>query len=147
MKRCCTPQHLISEEQPVLLDPTVAADPGLLSFNEDGMAAPTYPESTAPWLHRRAKESIAIYHLNHADLKEARQVVCMECKRKVTEGDQALREYSYGSAVAEDRFKRIVADLRERLKGSAEYSAAARATLMGLRSNDRPWLDTLLVSA
>ena len=39
-KRCWTPADLLSEEQPVLLDPTVRTDPGLLWFDEDGSARP-----------------------------------------------------------------------------------------------------------
>ena len=145
-KRCRTPADLLSEEQPVLLDPTVITDPGLLWFDDDGSAHPKYLKSTAPWPYRRARESIDIYHLNHSNLKEARQIVCNKCRRKVVEGDEAWKDLSKGSIRAEEQFKKAVEDLGEFMDENAEYSAAARATVMGLRSADRPWLDTVLTS-
>lgn len=143
-KRCRTPDDPLSEEQSVLLDPTVRTDPGLLWFDEDGLAHPKYLENTAPWPYRRAKESIDIYHLNHSNLKDARLIVCNRCRRKVGEGDAAWEDFSQGSTRAEEQFKRAVEDLEELMDENAEYSAAARATVMGLRSVDRPWLDTVL---
>ena len=143
-KRCWTPADLLSEEQPVLLDPTVRTDPGLLWFDEDGSAHPKYLESGAPWPYRRARESIDIYHLNHSDLREARQTVCNTCRRKVVEGDEAWKEASQGSSRAEEEFQKAFEDLEELMAEKAEFSAAARATVMGLRSAGRPWLDTVL---
>ncbi len=144
-KRCRTPEDLISDEQPVLLDSTVRADPALLWFDEDGTARPNTNDEKS-WPYRRAKESIEIYHLNHTGLKEARLEVSRDCQRMVGEGDEAWKEYSQGSPVAEEKFKQAVEFLGERLTDNAEYSAAARSTVMGLRSGDRPWLDTLLAA-
>lgn len=143
-RRCRQPYQPLLDEQPVLLDPTVEADPGLLWLDEDGMARPTYSEEAAAWPHMRARESIAIYHLNHTDLKEARLAVCNECKRIVNDGDEAWREYIQGAAVAQDRFAKVVTQLKVLLDYRAEYSATARCTVMGLRSSDRPWLDSVL---
>ena len=143
-KRCWTPDDSLSEEQPVLLDPTIRTDPGLLWFDEDGSAHPTYLKSDAPWLYRRARESINIYHLNHSDLKEFRQRVRNKCRRKVGEGDEAWKEFSRGLPRAEEQFKKAVEDLEELIAENAECSAAARAIVMGLRTADRPWLDTVL---
>ncbi len=143
-KRCGTPTDLLSEEQPVLLDPTVRTDPGLLWFDEDGSAHPKYLENAAPWPYRRARESIYLYHLNHSDLKEARQRVCNACRRRVGEGDEAWKEARQGSSRAEEKFQKAFEDLEELMAEKAEFSAAARATVMGLRSADRPWLDTVL---
>ena len=142
-KRCRTPGALISDEQPVLLDPTVRADSALLWFDEDGTGRPNSNDAKS-WPYRRAKESIEIYHLNHTALKEARLAVSSECKRVIGEGDEAWKEYSRGSSVAEEKFKKAIESLGERLANSTEYSAAARSTIMGFRSEDRPWLDALL---
>ena len=142
-KRCWTPQALLSDEQPVLLDPAEEADPGLLWFDEDGTARPTSRDS-ASWLYRRAKESIEIYHLNHTDLKEVRQSVCKDCTQMVEDGDEVWREYEQGSLVAQTKFRKTLEDLKKRLASNAEYSAAARATVMGLRGENHPWLDALL---
>ncbi len=143
-KRCRTPQDLLSDEQPVLLDPTEETDPGLLWFDNDGIARPTSRDSDS-WLHRRAKESIEIYHLNHVDLKEVRQSICYDCTQMVGDGDEAWKEYEQGSLVAQTKFRRTLRDLKKRLAYDAEYSAAARSTVMSLRNRDRPWLEALLV--
>ena len=143
-QRCRTPEDIISDEQPVLLDPTVRADPALLWFDEDGTARPNSGDEKS-WPYRRAKESIEIYHLNHSGIKEARLAVSRECRRMIGEGDEAWKEYSRGSSVAEEKFRRAVESLGERLAETTEYSAAARSTIMGLRSEDRPWLDALLL--
>ena len=142
-KRCRTPQDLLSDEQPVLLDPTEEADPGFLWFDKDGTARPT-SKDPASWLYQRAKESIEIYHLNHTDLKEVRQSVCSDCTQIVRNGDDVLREYERGSLVAQTKFRETLKDLKKRLASNAEYSAAARATVMGLRGENHPWLDALL---
>jgi uncharacterized protein (TIGR02646 family) len=143
-RRCWQSTQPLSEEQPTLLDPTVEGDPALLWFDEDGMTRPSYSEEEAAWPHIRAKESIAVYHLNHTDLKEARLAVCTQCKRLIAEGDEAWREYTQGAGVAQDRFRRIVVQLKDLLSRNAEYSATARCTVMGLRSSNRPWLDSVL---
>ncbi len=87
---------------------------------------------------------LEIYHLNHADLKEVRQSVCNDCTQMVGDGDEAWKEYEQGSLVAQTKFARTLKDLKNRLAYDAEYSAAARSTIMGLRSADRPWLEALL---
>ena len=142
-KRCRTPQDLLSDEQPVLLDPTEEADPGFLWFDKDGTARPT-SKDPASWLYQRAKKSIEIYRLNHTDLKEVRQSVCSDCTQIVRNGDDVLREYERGSLVAQTKFRETLKDLKKRLASNAEYSAAARATVMGLRGENHPWLDALL---
>lgn len=142
-RRCRTPQDLLSDEQPALLDPTEEADPGFLWFDKDGTARPTVKDP-ASWLYERAKKSIEIYHLNHTDLKEVRQSVCNYCTQIVRNGDDVLREYERGSLVAQTKFRETLKDLKRRLASNTEYSAAARATVMGLRGESRPWLDVLL---
>jgi hypothetical protein len=65
----------------------------------------------------------------------------------VEDGDEAWREYALGSAASTAKLESVCERLIERLSFKAEYSAAARATLKGLRSNNRPWLDTVLDAA
>ena len=143
-ERCWTPDDSLPEEQPVLLDPTVRTDPDLLWFDEDGSAHPKYLENAAPWPYRRARESIDIYHLNHSDLKEARQAICNTCTKTIIEGDWALKEAIQGSGEAKGQFQRALDGLKELIAENAKYSAAARATVMGLRGENRPWLNSLL---
>jgi uncharacterized protein (TIGR02646 family) len=145
-KRCYTPQDPLIDEQAALLDPTEPADTGLLWFDEDGSAQPRHAKDTALWPHVRAQQSIDIFHLNHADLQEARLGISNRCKRLVEQGDESWKNYANGSPGAEINFKRIVKDLMEYVYSAAEFSAAARATVMGLRSEHRPWIDSLLQS-
>lgn len=146
-KRCYNEGDSLADEQPALLDPTVPGDPDLLWFDEDGVTRPLHPADAAKWPHRRAAESIQIYHLNHEDVRQARLAVCDECKRTVVDADESWRAYSGGSPVGQDRFTEAIRLLTERLQPEAEYSATARTTLMGLRSVDRPWLDITLAAA
>jgi uncharacterized protein (TIGR02646 family) len=143
-RRCRSPEQSLCDEQPVLLDPTQVADPGHLWFDEDGTPMPRWAKEVAPWPFQRADVSIRIYHLDHSNLKEARQAVCLQCKRFVAIGDQSWKEYASGSAVGGDQFRRVIRQLMDFVDGAAEYSAAARCTLMGLRGSNRPWLDSLL---
>lgn len=145
-KRCHSETAPILDEQPVLLDPTVAGDPELLWFDEDGRAQPRHGES-APWPHQRASVSITIYHLNHEDIRQARLAICMECKRLVQQADDGWQAYKDGSPVGEERFRQAIERIAERLDARSEYSATARSTLMGLRSEKRPWLDATIAAA
>ena len=146
MRRCYKPEDCLSDEQPNLLDPTEPADAALLWFDEDGSARPKTTVESAPWPYQRAKDSIAIYHLNHTDLKEARLAIANRCKRLVERGDDSWKEYAQGSLGSETKFKKTIEDLTEYISPNAEFSAAARSTVMGLRSEHRPWIDSLLQS-
>lgn len=144
--RCCTPGAYLGDEQPILLDPTNVADCALLWFDEDGTINPRYSCSQAPWPHRRAHETIQICHLDQGDLKEARGAVCAECKRLIAEGDEYYAASVQGSLTAQAKYETVFKRLRKLLLKSEEYSAAARATLMGLRSEHRPWVEEVLDS-
>lgn len=73
-----------ANEEPVLLDPVVAADTRLVCFSEDsGAPRPRYTKEQNEWLHRRAEESIDYYHLDEgtwnakrADLMAAVRKLC-----------------------------------------------------------------------
>jgi hypothetical protein len=145
-QRCCTPGAYLGDEQPVLLDPTEATDCALLWFDEDGTARPRYSCSRSRWFHFRASESILIYHLNQADLIDARKAVSAECKRLVAEGDEQYAAYLDGSSAAGAKFRAVFNRLRKALLSPKEHSAAARATVMGLRSESRPWIQEVLDS-
>ena len=147
MKRCYNESDSLADEQPALLDPTVPGEPDLIWFDEDGMSRPLHSVDAAEWPHRRATESIQIYHLNDEDIRQARLAVCNECKRTVADADESWRAYRAGSPVGQDRFTEAIRRLTERLQRDVEYSATARATLMGLRSANRPWLDVTLAAA
>lgn len=75
-----------NQEEPVLLDPTVAKDCLLLCFDEDsGKPIPRFSKEADEWLHRRAAESIKYYHLDegtwNADRADLMKDVNILCQR------------------------------------------------------------------
>jgi hypothetical protein len=56
-----------------------------------------------------------------------------DIRRLVTEADRYFQKYDAGDGIAREAFENTVRALRERLSAAAEYSATARAMLMGLR--------------
>lgn len=145
-RRACQPDDPIDDEQPLLLDPTIQADTLHLWFNQDGRVVPTDSDEDS-WLYERATCSIYLYNLNHADICEARLAVAIECKERVDQADQAYNDLATTAGVgANTRFSEALKQLTRHLQPGAEYSKAARCTLMGLRSSTRPWLDNLIVA-
>ena len=68
-----------AKEEPVLLDPTVARDCRLLSFDgNSGKPIPRYKLEDDPWLHRRAKDSIDYYHLDEGTWNGRREDLMRE---------------------------------------------------------------------
>ena len=142
--RARTPEDGLDAEEPVLLDPTIAADPGLLWFDENGEAAP-HPicGDSDRYTHRRAKTSIQLYHLNHQSLVEQRKALCSAIRWHVQKADGYFGKYMNGDATAQGAFGATIEDLRKRLLMDAPYTATARAMLMGLRGT-HPVVDAIL---
>lgn len=71
-----------ANEDPILLDPVVAADTRLLCFAEDsGAPRPRYAKEKNEWLHQRAEESIQYYHLDEASWNAKRADLMAEVKK------------------------------------------------------------------
>ena len=138
----------LRNEEPLLLDPTVPADPGFLWFDETGQAVPNPVCADNPngYPHRRVTTSIQLYHLNHADVVERRKALCSDIRRRVEEADHYFGKYDTGDGTARQAFDDAVRDLRGRLSADAPYSATARAMLMGLRGK-HPVVDVILAAA
>ncbi len=109
-------------EEPVLLDPTVAGDCRLLSFDlTSGRPIPTVSAKTDSWLHQRAAESIQFYHLDEGtwnvgrkDLIDALGRLCDELESLAT--DLPSKQNKYDEALDE---------LTDYLDHTAEFSAVA----------------------
>jgi uncharacterized protein (TIGR02646 family) len=146
--RARTPLDSLEDEEPMLLDPTVAADPGFLWFDETGEANPNPAccSNVNGYAYQRAKSSIELYHLDHTDLVERRKGLCREIRRAVTQADRYFQKYDAGDGTAREAFQNAVDALRTHLLMTAEYSATAKAMLMGLRGA-HPFLDLVLASA
>jgi uncharacterized protein (TIGR02646 family) len=134
-RRARTPADDLANEEPLLLDPTVPADPGFMWFDETGQAMPNPVCCTNVngYAYKRVDTSKLFYHLNHADIVERRKALCADIRRSVREADRYFQKYDAGDGTAREAFENTVRALRERLSAAAEYSAAARAMLMGLR--------------
>ena len=144
--RARTPNDALDDEEPVLLDPTSAADPGLLWFDENGEAAPHPICGDADhYTYSRAKTSIRLYHLNHESLVEQRKSLCSAIRGHVQKADTYFSRYENGDATARDAFDNIISNLRKHLLMDAPYTAAARAMLMGLRGT-HPVVDVILAA-
>jgi hypothetical protein len=146
-RRARSPEDKLDHEEPMLLDPFAAADPGHLWFDEDGQAVPN-PRSGDPKSYPciRAESSIRFFHLNHTDIVERRKALCSMLRRRVQEADRYFEKYHGGDAVARGAFADAVIDLRARLAAKEPYSATARAMLMGLRGTHPAVVEAVLAS-
>lgn len=147
VQRAYTELDDLDNEEPEMLDPTNAADPTLLWFTEDGRAVEKHDEESYPFLYQRAKTSIKLYHLNHVLSRDARKALFLEIQELIKDGDLYFRSWQGGNFAARHGCNRVVIQLRQKLDRSAEYSAAARAMLLGFRDSDHPWVDGLLSAA
>jgi hypothetical protein len=70
-----------ANEDPLLLDPVVATDTGLICFSEEsGAPRPRYTKEQNEWLNRRAEESIEYYHLDEASWNAERADLMAEVR-------------------------------------------------------------------
>ena len=132
--RARQPEDEIEREEVELLDPTNASDPGLLWFNDEGQAVPKYNDNPYPRLHRRAKTSIELYHLNHVDTVEYRRELGRRIRKLIEDSNRFFADYAGGDQNAIRGYERAIEELRGMIKEEAEFSATARSLLMGLRT-------------
>lgn len=143
-QRARTPTDSLDAEEPMLLDPTISADPGILWFDVDGRAAPN-PVCGGPdsYTHERARISICVYHLNHRAVVDQRKALCHEIRARVEQTDRYFKKYDAGDGTARGAFDDAILHLKGMLGENAPYSSTARAMLMGLRGT-HPVVDVVL---
>jgi len=117
----------LDQEQPVLLDPTVRSDVGLIDINpDDGRATPSQT-CLGSRKQLRAIKSIEIYGLNLGNLITARK----RAMRQVSDDYQNLMDIvSTGNDMA--AVERLQAQLLRATLSSAPYARAARAKLFAM---------------
>lgn len=118
-------------EDPLLLDPSDADDPGLLSFNVEGRAIPAaYLEDE--WLRSRVEYSVERFNLDFGPLMDKRKIVWAECWDAIEEYMRELGAYNADkdNAVAREGFKRAARRVRELMREEKELSAVARACVL-----------------
>lgn len=143
-------QRLFRPEDPnrevaCILDPTVAADPSLLWFMNDGQATPRYRKERSPLFFQRAETSISVYNLNHPRISEHRSMIAFEIKHQVERGEKYLDDAATGDGAAQDHFQEVFRTLLRLVSAQAPYSASARAILCDYR--DKDWVETALATA
>ncbi len=135
----CDYEDLINED-PLLLDPTEADDPQLLTFQPDGRPGPTTTDEKDPD-YARVIGSIKIYHLYHSVSNRKRRRIYLVI-------GNLIRNYQkYHTMLKEDRsnvaarlgMKQTMSQLREMIQDHAEYASAARAYLDMHRRNEPEW--------
>lgn len=137
------PDH--SRELPLLLDPTVPEDPGLLWYEPDGRVVPKYSKGLSERRYIRAEKSIELYHLNYHKTEEDRKKLYNKIRKLIAEGDKLFPEAD-NSIVAHSALSNLViAPLLELIKPRSDFSAAARAFLVGFRN--RPWVEGVLATS
>lgn len=129
-------------ENPMLLDPARAGDTTLLWFGDDGHVYPRSSPDRQPQ-YARADASIALYHLNHPNIVESRLVLTEEIRRLINAGNDLFDRLHPGNPEAARGHSEVVRQLEHKIRGSSQYSAAARDAVRGLRDNQHGWIDAL----
>jgi hypothetical protein len=135
-RRALTPCDRLGLEQPLLLDPIVAADPSLLYFDLEGRAVPNprlCPEQSVEC--KRASGSVELLHLNHAGIKEQRKQLNRKLLRDFMRAVENLDGHKANHSEASAAFKAAVDELRRAIAEQSELSASARAFLKGRRGD------------
>lgn len=140
--RATTPEADIHKEEVVLLDPTKATDPGLLTFDEDGTPKPRYDKTQDRDKHYRATQSIKLYHLHHVDAVDVRRKIAARIKTLIADGAKYFGELARPNNSAKHGLHRVMQDLIDLTARESEFSSAARAFLYGYQTI--PWIAEIL---
>jgi hypothetical protein len=136
--RVFEPSGNLENERLSLLDPTQAADPGLLGFLDEGTAVPRYSMEVSPLFHKRASVSIDVYNLNDVRIREERQAVAIEIKLQVARAEKYLTRAMADDQAAYDHFKEAIRIIQSKTSDEAVFSSSARAVLAVFR--DKEWV-------
>lgn len=124
-----------ASEIPVLLDPTVAADCRLLSFDlTSGRPIPAIAKKTDPWLHERARLSIEFYYLYEADWNIRRKDLVDDVNALCDH----VEELADDLPKSQIEYDKALDDLTDYLDYTSEFSAVANQVVM-----ERGLLETL----
>ncbi len=123
--RRATDLSLEAREEPVLLDPTVARDCRLLSFDgNSGKPIPRYKPEDDPWRHRRAKDSIDYYHLDEGTWNGRREDLMREV------GILCDRVHEAAAKMDWEKYEELLDEVASFVHPFAEFSSAAMQVVM-----------------
>lgn len=141
-------------EQNVLIDPCVAGDPGLITFDIDGTAIPSENEVTEKWLFDRADISIKIYGLNdHEPLLNGRKAVLDTCSRLLKKANDKKKRLdklknktsTIYKGLSED-FSEDCFDLKNMLDPTKNGSYFTSMVKARIKSSGYKWVETFIFS-
>ncbi|RDC62369.1 AAA family ATPase [Adhaeribacter pallidiroseus] len=114
-------------EKPLLLDPIIASDVGLLTFDEGGTIYAN-PLIKNDFDKKRVETSIILYHLNLDQLETARQQVWSECSGVI---EDAFLYYTQSDSEEAIKLalKTCAETINRRINPKADYSSVAKACL------------------
>jgi uncharacterized protein (TIGR02646 family) len=119
-------RHELSNELPLLLNPTTDDPDYFLRFNRDGYVRPASPRQNS-LRHRRAEESILAYGLDRDDLREARHTTILAallCLSRIRTklGQLATAPAIYTSLILTD-IQTDISDFMPMINGEWRYFA------------------------
>jgi hypothetical protein len=123
-------------EEPVLLDPVIPADTRLLYFSEEsGAPRPRYRKDQDEWLHRRAEESIAYYHLNEGTWNAKRADLMAAVGKLCNQLEALAKQIPFDEAAYNNKIDEIVSHIEP----FAEFSTACLQVV-----RDKGFLDNIV---
>ncbi len=145
--RAYRPRDSIESEDPCLLDPTVATDPRLLWFNDEGHAVPACPDDERQ--NSRADKSIELYHLNYFPTTMQRLLLYRKIRRLTSKGNWCFERLLSATTamegeLAEEMLALIVEELINAISPRTQHSAAAKAYLRGFKDSEHEWIAHLI---
>lgn len=134
------PEDDIDDEEPYLLDPTKITDPGLLTFDEEGMPKPLCVKDG--WNKERVEVSIGILNLKYDLLIQARKKVWFECDNKINEAVNLMKEIQQRSSTSKKtKLFSAIKKIREMISEKVPFSMAATACV---QTQGIPWLTRMV---
>ena len=128
-----------ANEDPALLDPCNAMDPGCIDFRANGEPCPKYQDGSFRQL--KADSSIDKYHLDHPDANEERRNLAIELDSWIDEADGLYAELNNTTQAVKNAFSGRCRDIINAMGAKAKYSAFARRIVAGRR--DLEWVEDL----
>jgi uncharacterized protein (TIGR02646 family) len=134
--RAMTERDSIIIETPLLLDPTNALDPAMLDFNDEGKAVGN-PHLCVPnsFPAEKVENTTHVFHLNERALVDKRKTLNRQLKRSFDDLMKLLPRLRDGDRHLQDTVEGALGDLLSSVADDAEYSATARAYLLGRRAD------------
>lgn len=132
------------KESPMLLDPCVPQDPGLLDFlADDGSLCARFRDNSIR--QKRAEESINIYHLNHPSLNEQRRALAVKINSWIKRANMLYPRCNTGDPISDQAFDEIVCNLANAISEKADLSSFAKRMISGSRNIE--WVEQLILTA